>query len=80
MTETADRSATEARAVTMADKSRIRAFLIEDNLSEIQEALENGELSEDEELVLEQINTQLLNIQRAVNELKQNVNDGTTTQ
>lgn len=75
MTElSADRKEAYAPAVTTADKSRIRSFLIEEDLEEIQEAISEGaELSENEEEVLSRINTRLLNIQRTVSELKQNI-------
>lgn len=68
-------------AVTTADKSRIRAFLIEEDLAEIQEAIADSDsgLGEDEAEVLERVNTRLLNIQRTITGIKKNVTDNGTT-
>ena len=64
----------------IADKARIRAFLVEDDLAEIMDMIEDADLSEDEKMILKRANGSLLNLQRTLNEFKNKLqDDGTTT-
>lgn len=63
----------------IADKARIRAFLVEDDLAEIMDMIEDADLSEDEKMILKRANGSLLNLQRTLNEFKNKLQDDGTT-
>lgn len=62
----------------IADKARIRAFLVEDDLAEIMDMIEDADLSEDEKMILKRANGSLLNLQRTLNEFKNKLQDDGT--
>lgn len=68
----------ERSSIPAADKARFHSWSIDAELEEIMKLADEGELSEDEQQILEHTNQSLRNLRSVLTELKTNIQDDGT--